>query len=146
MNTARHGMTEDAADAAIDSACPMLRLPTIRNRLGEIAAAAQRDQMTYLAFLAELLLAERDDRGRRRSARRVKAAGFAREKWLADFDYSANPTVNPAMINTLVSCNWIRAGAIGNSGTASRICSSSGSGRPRHRRGSGCARCRRPSS
>ena len=121
MSKARHGMTEHAADAAIDQACRMLRLPTIRSRFDEIAAAAKREQMGYVGFLAELLLAECDDRERRRSARRVKAAGFPREKWLSDFDYAANPNVNPAMINTLASCNWIRAGEplclIGDSGT-----------------------------
>jgi hypothetical protein len=37
MSSARHGMTEQAADAAIDQACRMLRLPTVRTRFGEIA-------------------------------------------------------------------------------------------------------------
>lgn len=101
MSTARHGMTEEAANAAIESACRMLRLPTIRSRFDEIAGAAQREQMGYLGFLAELLLAECDDRDRRRTVRRVRAAGFPREKWLADFDYEANPAINAATIHTL---------------------------------------------
>ncbi len=49
MNTAtaksapstRRGVTEQAAAAAIDSATRALRLPTIRSRFEEIAAAAQ---------------------------------------------------------------------------------------------------------
>jgi hypothetical protein len=121
MSSARHGMTEQAADAAIDQACRMLRLPTVRTRFGEIAVDAKREQMTYQGFLAELLLAECDDRARRRSIRRVKAAGFPREKRLIDFDYDANPNINPAMINTLAGCAWIRSGEplclIGDSGT-----------------------------
>ena len=40
----------------------MLRLPTIRDRFGEIAAAAEREQLSYLGFLAELVIAECDDR------------------------------------------------------------------------------------
>ncbi len=56
-----------------------------------------------------------------RSARRVKAAGFPREKWLPDFDFEANPNINPATIHTLASCAWIRNGQplclIGDSGT-----------------------------
>ncbi|MGK5680174.1 IS21-like element helper ATPase IstB [Actinoplanes sp. URMC 104] len=72
-------------------------------------------------FLAELLLAECDERDRRRSERRIRAAGFPREKWLQDFDFEANPSVNPAMIHTLASCAWVRNGeplcAIGDSGT-----------------------------
>ena len=47
----RRGVTEQAAAAAIDSATRVLRLPTIRSRFEEIAAAAQREQLTYLGFL-----------------------------------------------------------------------------------------------
>jgi len=82
----RRGVTDQAADAAVDQACRMLRLPTMRSRFAEIAESAQREQLTYRGFLAELLMAERDDRDRRRSARRITAAGFPREKWLSDFD------------------------------------------------------------
>jgi DNA replication protein DnaC len=66
-----------------------------------VTAVAQREQLTYWGFLAELLLAECDDRDRRRCARRVKTAGFPREKWLSDFDFDANPNINAATINTL---------------------------------------------
>jgi DNA replication protein DnaC len=114
-------MTEQAAQAAVDQACRSLRLPTIRARVEEIAAAAQREQLTYWGFLAELLLSECDDRDRRRTIRRVKAAGFPREKWLADFDFEANPAINPATIHTLAKSDWIRKGEplclIGDSGT-----------------------------
>lgn len=54
----------------------MLRLPTIRTHFEANADAAAREQMTYRGFLAELLLAECDDRARRRSERRIKAAAF----------------------------------------------------------------------
>jgi DNA replication protein DnaC len=97
----RRSMTEQAADAVVDQACRSLRLPTIRASFIEIADAAEREQLTYRGFLAELLLAECDDRDRRRSARRVKTAGFPREKWLSDFDFDANPTINPATIKIL---------------------------------------------
>ena len=77
--------------------------------------------LTYRGFLAELLLAECDDRDRRRTVRRVRAAGFPREKWLADFDYDANPAINAATIHTLARCEWIKKGEplclIGDSGT-----------------------------
>ncbi len=53
---------------------------------------------------------ECDDRDRRRSARRLAAAGFPREKWLADFDYQANPNVQPAVIAALATCEWVRKG------------------------------------
>ncbi len=54
--------SEQAIDAAIDSATRLLRLPTLRERYVEIADAAGREQLSYRAFLSELLLAECDDR------------------------------------------------------------------------------------
>uniref|UniRef100_UPI001E47B2D0 IS21-like element helper ATPase IstB n=2 Tax=Nocardia TaxID=1817 RepID=UPI001E47B2D0 len=117
----RHGITEQAADAAVDQACRMLRLPTIRAQFNEIADNATREQMTYRAFLAELLIAECDDRARRRSERRIRAAGFPRDKSLRAFNFDANPNVDPATINTLATGEWIRNGLplclIGDSGT-----------------------------
>ena len=54
----QRGLTEQVADAAIDTACRMLRLPSIRNEFAEIADRAVKDQMTYRGFFAELLMAE----------------------------------------------------------------------------------------
>ena len=113
--------SEQAIDAAIDAATRLLRLPTFRDRYGEIADAAGREQLSYRAFLSELLLAECDDREERRAARRVHEAGFPRPKTLADFDFAANTAINPATINTLAGCGWVSKGQslclIGDSGT-----------------------------
>jgi len=123
MNTStRHrGLTEQAADAAIDSACRSLRLPTIRAQFEAAADAAEREQLTYRGFLAELMMAECEDRDRRRCERRIKAAKFPRQKLLKDFDFDANPNVEPAVIHTLAKCDWVRKGLplclIGDSGT-----------------------------
>ncbi|MGX1298734.1 DNA replication protein DnaC [Streptomyces albogriseolus] len=80
-----------------------------------------KDQLTYRGFLAELLMAECDDRARRRSERRIKAAGFPREKSLRTFDFDADPNIDAATINTLASCEWIKKRQplclIGDSGT-----------------------------
>lgn len=43
MTTQRRGMTEEAADAAIDQACRMLRMPTIRNSFTDYADRAGRE-------------------------------------------------------------------------------------------------------
>ena len=117
----RKGLSDQAATTAIDQACRALRLPTVRTSVEDMVTAAEHEQLSYRGFLAELLLGECDDRDRRRSARRVKAAGFPREKWLEDFDFNANPNINPATVNTLASGAWITAGEplclIGDSGT-----------------------------
>jgi DNA replication protein DnaC len=112
---------EPAAAAAIEAACRTLRLPTMRTRFAEIAAAAEREQLSYLGFLAELVMAECDDRTARRAIRRINAAGFPRPKRLEEFDFAANPAVNPATVHQLASCEWVRDGRplclIGDSGT-----------------------------
>jgi DNA replication protein DnaC len=77
--------------------------------------------MSYLGFLAELLLAECDDRARRRSERRIKAAVFPRDKSLRKFDFDANPNIDAAMIRARAKCESIKKGLplclIGDSGT-----------------------------
>ena len=99
----------------------MLHLPTIRAQVPDLADAAAREQLSYRGFLAEMLMAECDDRARRRSERQIKAAGFPREKSLRAFDYDANPNIDPAVVNTLATCDWVKKGLplclIGDSGT-----------------------------
>lgn len=99
----RGGLTEEAALAAVDQACRRLRLPTVRAMIDQHLTAATKQQLSYQGFLAELLLAEVDDRDRRSTVRRVKAAGFPREKWLADFDFDANPDIEAATIHQLAT-------------------------------------------
>lgn len=106
----RGGLTEEAALAAVDQACRRLRLPTVRSMIDQHLTAASKQQLSYQGFLAELLLAEVDDRDRRSTVRRVKAAGFPREKWLADFDFDANPDIEAATIHQLATGDWIRHG------------------------------------
>ncbi|HUY49509.1 MAG TPA: ATP-binding protein, partial [Streptosporangiaceae bacterium] len=119
--TRARAITEEAADAAADTACRALRLPTIRSQFAAAADKAERDQLTYRGFLAELLMAECEDRDRRRAERQVRGAGFPRAKWLADFDFDANPGIVPAVVATLATCDWVRKGQplclIGDSGT-----------------------------
>ena len=55
-------MTDTAASAAIGAASRELRLPVIRTDAERLAEIAQRTQQSYLAFLAEVLSAEVDER------------------------------------------------------------------------------------
>jgi DNA replication protein DnaC len=121
MTTAHHALTAQASDAAIDTACRLLRLPTMRAQAADTIARAEREGLSYAGFLAELLMAECEDRDRRRAERRIRAAHFPREKSLREFDYSVNPNVDPAVIHNLATCEWIAKGhplcLIGDSGT-----------------------------
>lgn len=115
------GLTNQAAEAAIASACRALHLPTVREESGRIATSAAKDHLSHQAYLAEVLSAEVDERDGRRRARRVVEARFPRIKRLSDFDCAANPNLNPAMVGTLAAGAFIDAGEplclIGDSGT-----------------------------
>jgi DNA replication protein DnaC len=120
-STGRDELTDAAADAAIEQACRILRLPTIREQHARIAEAAARQKAGYKGFLVELLAMECDEREDRRRVRLIREAGFPRAKRLDDFDFTANPLIDPALIHTLAKGAWIRAGQplclIGDSGT-----------------------------
>ena len=117
----RRGLTEQAAVAAVDQACRRLRPAHHPCRPGRSLIRRRQRAIVLSGFLAELLLAECDDRDRRSSIRRVNSAGFPRDKWLGDFEFDANPNINEATINTLAKGDWIRKGSplclIGDSGT-----------------------------
>jgi len=114
-------MSDPAAEAAIQGSCRLLGLPTVRAEAGRIAEAAARERLSHSAFLAEVLLAECDDRDSRRRIRRVNEAKFPRTKRLADFDSAALPDLPPGTLAHLAGGAWIDAGEplvlLGDSGT-----------------------------
>jgi DNA replication protein DnaC len=114
-------MTDTAAIAAIGAATHELRLPTVRAEAERVAEVAQRTHAGHLAYLADVLAAEVDDRAERRRQRRVQEARFPRTKRLADFDVSASPTVDAATISALASGAYLDKGEpvvlLGDSGT-----------------------------
>jgi DNA replication protein DnaC len=114
-------MSDTAAQAAIGTAARELHLPTVRDEGLRLAEIALRERQTYLAFLAEVLAAEVDERTTRRHTRRITEARFPRVKRLADFDVSAAPTIQPAQLAALASGTYLDAGEpvvlLGDSGT-----------------------------
>ena len=95
MSRRKRGLTEEAATASIDQACRMLRLSTIHQQFKEMFDGVGRDQMVYRGFLAELLMAECDDRARRRSERRPRAAAFPRDKCCGPLTSTRAPASTP---------------------------------------------------
>lgn len=53
-------------------------------------------------------MAECDDRVRRRSERRIKVAAFLREKALRGFGSEADPHIDPTVLHTLATCDWVK--------------------------------------
>ena len=110
-----------AAQAAIGAAARELHLPTVRTEAARLADIAARERQTHLAYLAEVLAAEVDDRTERRRSRRVNDAKFPRLKRLADFDVDAVPTIQPATLGHLAAGHFLSTGEpvvmLGDSGT-----------------------------
>jgi DNA replication protein DnaC len=110
-----------AAAAAIQAATRELHLPAIREHAQRIAAQAQRTKATYLSFLADTLSIEVDERAERRRRRLIHEARFPRMKRIAEFDFDAAATINPATIATLAAGGYLDNGEpvvlLGNSGT-----------------------------
>jgi DNA replication protein DnaC len=113
--------TDSAALAAVGAATRELHLPAIRQEAVRLAESAQRAQLSFLGYLAEVLSAEVDARAERRRERRIHEARFPRMKRLADFDYSAAPSVSPTTIATLAAGGYLDKGEpvvlLGDSGT-----------------------------
>lgn len=121
-SAARTGSTVDAAaQASIGAAARELHLPTVRSESTRLAEIAHRERQTHLAYLAEVLAAEVDDRTERRRARRINDAKFPRLKRLADFNVDAVPTLQPATLGQLAGGHYLDAGEpvvlLGDSGT-----------------------------
>src|SRR5882724_11724243 len=114
-------VTDTAAQAAIGAAARKLKLPTVRDQAARLAETAVRERATHLAYLAEVLSAELDDRSGRRRARRIAEARFPRTKRLAEFNADAVPTITPAHLAQLAAGTYIDAGEpvvlLGDSGT-----------------------------
>ena len=123
MSRERHMSTvsDTAAQAAIGAAARELHLPTVRAEATRLAEIAARERQSHLAFLAEVLCAEVDERCDRRRARRIGEAKFPRIKRLAEFNLDALPTIQPTQLAALASGAYLDAGEpvvlLGDSGT-----------------------------
>lgn len=119
--TTRASTVDAAAQASIGAAARELHLPNVRAESARLAEIATRERQTHLAYLAEVLAAEVDDRSERRRTRRINDAKFPRLKRLADFNLDAVPTIQPAALGQLAAGHYLDAGEpivlLGDSGT-----------------------------
>lgn len=98
-----------------------LKLPTMLAESPKIAARCAQDNVDHLGFLLQLCELELLDREKRAAERRLKAARFPTHKTLENFDFSAQPSLNRALVSELTRCLWIEQREnvllVGNSGT-----------------------------
>jgi DNA replication protein DnaC len=84
-----------------------LRLSGMLHTLDVRAAQATQRQLSPTEFLALLLDDELERRSQQRLARRLAQSGCDGQKTLAQFDFSAAPGVNRALIQDLATCIFV---------------------------------------
>jgi DNA replication protein DnaC len=97
----------------LDTLSPMLtrlKLTAVRDRLDTLLDEAARRDLTLresLAFLCEAEIARKDQR---RIAMGLSIAKFPAIRTLDDFDFSAQPSVDPKAIRELATSRWVANG------------------------------------
>ena len=86
-----------------------LRLSGMLHTLQERAELAREQQLSPVEFLALLIEDELERRHAHVQARRQKEAGFESLRLLADFDFSAVPTLDKALVLEMATCQFILA-------------------------------------
>jgi DNA replication protein DnaC len=98
-----------------------LKLPSMLREYEKLAVVCQADRADYQTFLLRLAEQEIADRERRAAERRVKAAHFPVLKTLDTFDFTAQPSLNQALVRELMRGEYLQRREnvllIGNSGT-----------------------------
>jgi DNA replication protein DnaC len=92
----------------LESYLRQLRLPSFVRSYQVFATDAARSNLDYTRYLQALAEQEVEKREQNRLQKRVKAARFPVFKELADFDFSALPTLNKAQVLDLSRGDYIR--------------------------------------
>jgi len=87
-----------------------LGLAHAAEQLGERVTAAVKESVSPHRFLDELLDAEFGAREERRVKTSLRLSGLPLGQTLGNFDFSFQPSVDRARIETLATCAWIREG------------------------------------
>ena len=92
---------------ALESALRQLRLPAFLQHYDRLAGEAARDNASYDRYLQALAEQEVNQRDLSRQRRCLQQAGFPVIKTLADFHWSAMPTLNRARILELARGDYL---------------------------------------
>lgn len=84
-----------------------LKLPTLAAQLDDVLDVAANRGLTHREFLGMALEREVIDKEARRVSIGARMARFPFRKTLADFDHSAQPSVDPGRVRELGTCRWV---------------------------------------
>ena len=98
-----------------------LKLPTFAREYEKVALESAQDHADYPRYLLRLCELERIERERRNVERRIRLARFPQTKSFDTFDFTAQPSLNKALVLELSRCQWMEKRqnciALGPSGT-----------------------------
>ena len=94
-------------DEELDRWLRELRLTDIRTQLPNLLVEAANAELNLRDFLIKLCRHERDGKRRQRVVRYFKQARFPMLCTLAEFDFTAQPSVNPEQIHDLELGRWL---------------------------------------
>jgi DNA replication protein DnaC len=98
-----------------------LKLPTFAREYEKVALESAQDYADYPRYLLRLCELERIERDRRNVERRIRLARFPQTKSFDTFDFTAQPSLNKALVLELSRCQWMEKRqnciALGPSGT-----------------------------
>lgn len=84
-----------------------LKLPAFARDYEKVAMEAASDRADYPRYLLRLCELERIDRERRSIERRIRQARFPHTKSFDTFEFTAQPSLNKALVLELARCEWI---------------------------------------
>lgn len=87
--------------------CQALKLPAVAREAVSLAEAAERQGLSALAYLCQVLELEVNERAARRAARRIKEAGFPHPKTLESFSFQRAPDLPEAQLRRLAEGEYI---------------------------------------
>ena len=85
----------------------MLKLNLCLDQFQTIAERCEKEKLSTLEFLHELMFIEHEDRQQKRIARLIKTAQLPRNKLLSDFDMARVPELSPSQVLELASGDFI---------------------------------------
>jgi DNA replication protein DnaC len=100
----------DIVRMRVEENCKRLRLGLIPARLDGLLEEAAREQMPYLEVLDLLLRTEVASKADKRMKMGIQIAHFPVPKTLADFDFSAQPSVDPQLVRELSTGRFVAHG------------------------------------
>ena len=114
-------MSKETPTLLLEHHLKALKLSSILREYAAVAAVCRQERCDYATFLLRLTERELIDRERRSTERRIRDAQFEVVKTLDTFDFSAQPSINEALVRELLRGEYIgkreNVLLIGNPGT-----------------------------